>query len=144
MKKLAPLLIASVLALSGCHGSVIEDEQSTGVEPAEHVTTPSSGAESELPMTLNDAATSDALLIDVRTGEEFAAGHVPGAINVPLDVIEQKIAEIVPEKSQPFALYCRSGNRSAQAITILHAAGYESMVNLGGIGDYSGPLESGQ
>lgn len=144
MKKLVPLTIVVTLALSGCHGSVLEDEQSAGANPTKEVTASHSDAESELPMTLDDAATSDILLIDVRTPEEFASGHVPDAINVPLDVIEEKIAEVAPDKNKPLALYCRSGNRSGQAIAILQSAGYESMVNLGGISDYSGALESGQ
>ncbi|CAG0926257.1 unnamed protein product, partial [Notodromas monacha] len=59
-----------------------------------------------------------AVLIDVRTPEEFALGHMSGSINIPLQIIDQNIAEIRIMK-KPVVLVCRSGRRSAQAQSIL-------------------------
>lgn len=71
------------------------------------------------------------LLVDVRTAEEFASGHIPGAVNIPLQELEGRLAE-VPADS-PVVVYCRSGNRSAQAADLLHEAGYTQVYDLGGI-----------
>ncbi|MDO5729145.1 MAG: rhodanese-like domain-containing protein [Actinomycetaceae bacterium] len=143
MKKFVPLIAVVALSLSACHGSVLDEDQSSGAQSA-----PTTGAvessQAELPTTLNDAVNSDVLLIDVRTEEEFAAGHVPGAINIPLDQIAEKISEVSADQTQPLALYCRSGNRSGQALSVLESVGYQKLVNLGGIGSYSGTLETGK
>jgi phage shock protein E len=70
-------------------------------------------------------------LIDVRTAEEFASGHIPGALNIPVQELEQRLGEVASD--QPVVLYCRSGNRSAQAAQILGDAGYGQIYDLGGI-----------
>ncbi len=70
-----------------------------------------------------------AQLVDVRTPAEFAEGHVPGAVNIPVDEIERRAGEI--EKDEPVVLYCRSGARSSRAAGILEAAGYEHVHDLG-------------
>ncbi|MDA0242459.1 MAG: rhodanese-like domain-containing protein [Chloroflexi bacterium] len=74
------------------------------------------------------------VLIDVRTPEEFASGHIAGAINIPVDEVSQRLAEFPTD--QPVVLYCRSGNRSAQAASILTSAGYNNLYDLGGIIDW--------
>ncbi|MCA1949737.1 MAG: rhodanese-like domain-containing protein [Treponema sp.] len=73
-----------------------------------------------------------ALVIDVRTPEEFNSGHLDMAINIPLDTIEKRIAAIVPNKASPLVLYCRSGNRSGQAYNILKSLGYTRIHSGGG------------
>jgi len=74
---------------------------------------------------------SDHILIDVRTPEEFASGHISGAVNIPLDQIGNRISEIPQDK--PIVLYCRSGNRSNQAAAILEKAGLTGIYDLGGV-----------
>ena len=71
-----------------------------------------------------------ALVIDVRTYEEFASGHIKGSKNIPLQIISGKVAEI-KKLNQPVIVCCRSGMRSAQAASILKAQGVEVM-NGGG------------
>lgn len=71
------------------------------------------------------------ILIDVRTPEEFASGHIPGAVNISIDQLPQRLSEIPQDK--PVVLYCRSGNRSNQAAQILARAGYSQIYDLGGI-----------
>lgn len=76
-------------------------------------------------------AGSDHILIDVRTPEEFASGHIPGSVNIPVDSLGQRLSEVPQDK--PVVLYCRSGNRSGQAAQILDQAGYSQIYDLGGI-----------
>ena len=78
--------------------------------------------------------TSGAKLYDVRTAEEYAAGHFEQAINWSLQDIEAGKLPDVPKDSKIF-LYCRSGNRSSQAAVILKDAGYTNIVDLGGLPD---------
>lgn len=71
------------------------------------------------------------LLLDVRQPEEFKAGHIPGAQNISLQTLEQRLAEV--PKSQPVVLICRSGNRTKAAAQILAQAGYTQVYDLGGM-----------
>lgn len=71
------------------------------------------------------------MLVDVRTPEEFASGHIAGAVNIPLDQISSRLSEMPQDGT--LVVYCRSGNRSAQAISILQQAGYAKLYDLGGI-----------
>jgi rhodanese-related sulfurtransferase len=70
-------------------------------------------------------------LIDVRTPEEFASGHIAGSVNIPVQDLNQRLGEI--SKDTPVVLYCRSGNRSAQAAQILDNEGFTGVYDLGGI-----------
>lgn len=82
-------------------------------------------------------ATKGAVLIDVRTKEEYTERKIEGSINLPLDEI-QKITSVVPDKATPIFLHCRSGKRSGKAQKILTSMGYTNAVNIGGIIDYKG------
>ena len=83
-------------------------------------------------------STPKAVLLDVRTVQEYAGGHVPGSINLPLD----RLDSIGINKSDPVFVYCQSGARSGQAGRYLQAKGY-TVTNIGGIADYRGVLERG-
>ena len=83
---------------------------------------------------------SNAVLVDVRTPEEYREGHIPGSINVPLQQIEDIDLE-VSDMSTPLFVYCRSGARSRQATAMLQEMGYEEVHNIGGILDYKGKVE---
>ena len=83
--------------------------------------------------------TAGAVLVDVRTPEEYRDGHVPGSINVPLQQIEDIELEVA-EENTPLYVYCRSGARSRQAAALLKEMGYEDVHNIGGILDYQGKV----
>ena len=70
------------------------------------------------------------LVIDVRSAEEYAAGHVPGAVNIPYDQVASRLAEIPKDKD--VVLYCRSGRRSGLAAETLEANGYKDLQLLQG------------
>lgn len=78
------------------------------------------------------------LLIDVRTPAEYQAGHIPGAVLNPVAEIGTRLPEVA--KDFPLVVYCRSGNRSAQAAGILKQAGYTNVTDFGGINRWRGPL----
>ncbi|MFT3914917.1 MAG: rhodanese-like domain-containing protein [Anaeromyxobacteraceae bacterium] len=68
-------------------------------------------------------------VVDVRTAPEFAAGHVPGAVNIPFDEIERRAAELGPPGTKVL-LYCRTGRRSGIAAEALRAKGYTNLFDL--------------
>ena len=71
------------------------------------------------------------VLIDTRSAEEYASGHLEGAILIPHDVIADKIATVVTDKTVTIYVYCRSGRRSGIAQKSLMSLGYEHVTNLG-------------
>ena len=73
-----------------------------------------------------------ALVADVRTPEEFAAVHFKGSVNIPLGEIEMKLDEF-GDREGLIVLYCRTGNRSGQAKTILERKGFKNVINAGGL-----------
>ena len=83
----------------------------------------------------------NAILIDVRSAEEFNSGHLPGSFNIPHTEIAEKISRVAPDKSTPLYLYCRSGRRVGIAMEALKEIGYSDMHNLGGLEDAAGKLK---
>ena len=114
---LALVTLLGVLALAACGGaqassSPVKVEAATLAQDIETGTAP--------------------LIVDVRTADEFAAGHVPGAINIPYDQMEARSAEIVTYKDQAVVLYCRSGRRSGIAAETLAGKGFTNLGLLQG------------
>ena len=83
------------------------------------------------------------IILDVRTPEEFADKHIPGAINIPNETISTEEIPELPDKDQLILVYCRSGNRSKQASKKLAALGYTNIVEFGGINDWPGETVTG-
>lgn len=81
-----------------------------------------------------------ALLVDVRSKEEYNFKHAKGAINVDLEKISSS-KKLEKEKDKDIILYCNSGARSGQALNILKSKGFEKVFNLGGLSDWKGELE---
>lgn len=83
---------------------------------------------------------SGGVLLDVRTPEEYASGHIPESINIPVDKIG-RLTDTVRDKNTEIYVYCRSGARSHRAAYDLKRLGYKNAVNIGGILSYKGLLE---
>ena len=83
------------------------------------------------------------IILDVRTPEEFADKHIPGAVNIPNETIAAEEIPELPDKEQLILVYCRSGNRSKQASEKLAALGYTNVVEFGGINSWPGETVSG-
>ncbi len=83
---------------------------------------------------------SNYIILDVRTPGEFAAGHIPGAINVPNESIAEQEPSKLPDKNQLILVYCRSGSRSKRASEKLAKIGYTNIVEFGGINQWTGEV----
>ena len=81
------------------------------------------------PVDLKNIIEEGAFLVDVRNPGEFAEGHVKGSTNVPLDTVPSRLAQFKDKKN--IVVFCRSGNRSEQAKTILEQNGFTNVVNGG-------------
>ena len=79
-------------------------------------------------------------LVDVRSRQEFASGHIPGAVNLPVDEL-QKAPTVLEDKAATVYLYCASGSRSGMAAGMLGRMRYDKCTNIGGIISYAGQLE---
>jgi len=83
----------------------------------------------------------NALVLDVRTVEEYEKKHIPGAVLVPIDQIKNGRFDKLPDKNQIILVYCWTGRRAEDAAKILSQNGYKYVYNFGGIVDWQGELE---
>ena len=130
MKKLLPILL-SALMLTGCAG------------------TSNNQTNTYRQIRMDEAVTmmaqeSGYIILDVRRPDEFAAGHIPNAINVPNESIGTSDIPELPDKDQLIMVYCRSGRRSKEASEKLVKLGYTNIVEFGGILDWKGEIVSGE
>ena len=86
--------------------------------------------------------TEKAMLLDVRTKEEYEAGHIENSENIPLQQIE-KVLDKITDKNTPLFVYCQSGARSSSATSALKQMGYLNITNIGGISSYRGKVVKG-
>jgi phage shock protein E len=86
------------------------------------------------PATVHAKIKAGALVVDVRTPAEFAAGAYPGATNIPLDQVEKRLADF-GDRKRAIVVYCRSGNRSGQAKVILEKNGFTDVTDGGSFKD---------
>ena len=123
------LLLLVVLALAGCSKS----------EPPQAAPTSSPATKRTDPEAARKLIASGAVVLDVRTPDEFAAAHLPNAINIPVQDFAARLAEVdkavASDKSRAVVIYCSAGSRSAKAKAQLDAAGYTNVVNGGGLDD---------
>ncbi len=87
---------------------------------------------------------TDCLIVDVRRPDEFAEGHIAGAVNVPNETIEDEAPDALPDKEQTLLVYCRSGNRSKEASQKLADMGYTNVYEFGGINTWEGEIVTGE
>ena len=126
MKKLIPILL-SALMFTGCAG------------------TSNSQTNTYRNITMDEAVDMMAketgyIILDVRRPDEYAAGHIPNAINVPNESIGTSDIPELPDKDQLIMVYCRSGRRSKEADEKLVKLGYTNIVEFGGILDWKGKI----
>lgn len=81
--------------------------------------------------------TKGAMLVDVRTAEEYRSGHIPSAHNFPVENVKD-IARLIPQKDTPVYLYCQSGRRAVRARDKMKSMGYTNVQAIGGIENYKG------
>ena len=130
MKKLIPILL-SALMFTGCAGtsnSQTNTYRQIAMDEAVDMMAQETGY----------------IILDVRRPDEFAAGHIPNAINVPNESIGTSDIPELPDKDQLIMVYCRSGRRSKEASEKLVKLGYTKIVEFGGILDWKGETVTGQ
>jgi phage shock protein E len=113
-------LSCTAAAVCGCACGNTESAANSNTAPAEQA----------IKVDLNAA-----ILLDVRSPEEYASGYLQGARNIPYDRIGAEIAAVAPDKSTRIILYCRSGRRANTALETLRAMGYTDVSNYGGLED---------
>lgn len=141
MRRLSPTLVV-VLAAAALAVVVSAADRGPPAPPADSAgATPAPGVvHVETARRLIEAGTR---VVDVRTPQEFAAGHVAGALNIPFDEIDRRAAEIGPPGT-PVVLYCRSGRRSGIAADRLKTLGYDTIYDFQRFSDWTGPTAAGQ
>lgn len=134
----AGALFVAALAVAGCGAPQAEAQTAAPVEAAAAPAIAMNDAPQRVSPEayMSDFVDSGAAhqLIDVRTPEEYATGHIAGSINIPVEEIGARLGEI--SQDEPVVLYCRSGNRSNQAAQILDGAGFTGVYDLGGINSW--------
>ena len=127
--RLASLVLGTLVALGGCSKS----------ETPAPATSTSAAKPAKDPEAAKKLIAAGAVVLDVRTPDEFAGGHVPSATNIPVDQVTQRLAEVDKlvgaDKTKPVVVYCAAGSRAAKAKVQLEAAGYTQVVNGGGLDD---------
>lgn len=86
--------------------------------------------------------TPDAVLIDVRTPNEFEFARIPGSFNLPLSRLKSA-EKVIPDKTTPVFICCTSGGRAEKAVKRLRRMGYENVRSIGGLNRYRGDVEQG-
>ena len=125
MKKLIPILLSALL-FTGCASSNIHTNTYRQISMDEAVAMM--------------AEETGQIILDVRRADEFAAGHIPGAINVANESIGTDEIPELPDKNQLIMVYCRSGRRSKEAAEKLVKLDYTNIVEFGGILDWKGEI----
>jgi len=130
MKRIIPVFLMMTLFLTGCTAPAPTSNPKTNTY--RQITMPQAIEMME--------KEENYIILDVRTHQEFAAGHIPGAIVIPNETIGTEEIPQLPDKDQLIMVYCRSGNRSKQASDKLVKLGYTNIVEFGGIIDWPGEI----
>jgi phage shock protein E len=132
VRRLAVALVLLVaVSLTGCTGS--SGSGSTGVATvAASAAAPANGAEVDAATFAAAMKRPGTVVLDVRTPAEFAEGHLAGAINLDVNAADFRAKVGAMAKDVPYAVYCRSGNRSATALAIMKGLGFTQTYHLGG------------
>ncbi|MEM6425985.1 MAG: rhodanese-like domain-containing protein [Cyanobacteria bacterium P01_D01_bin.128] len=126
------LAIALSLILGACSVPTPEVTSGPKVTSGPEVTSGLEATVSPAALMAQIEANTAPVIVDVRTPEEFEAGHVPGAINIPHRELSDRLDELLLEPGQPAVVYCERGVRAAIATDILNAAGIEQIIHLEG------------
>lgn len=126
------VILLSIIGLTGCSNSVNTPNTASNSNTYQQIT-----AEEAANMMQSE---TNYIILDVRTEQEYASGHISGAVNLPNETIASEAIQQLPDKKQLILVYCRSGNRSKQAAAKLVNLGYTNVVEFGGIQDWNGEI----
>ncbi len=149
MKKKISILIVvllSGLSFAGCTASDTSQKNTDEITSVSESNDNTSDSKTSYKQITQDEAKKmignekDIIILDVRTEEEYAGGHIPDAVCIPNESITEKISSELPDKDQTILVYCRSGNRSKQASQKLADMGYKNVYEFGGINTWNGEI----
>jgi len=127
------MVIIALLLLAGCRNTESIEEEVSAPSRADTIKITPHQAEEKM-------HSNDVIILDVRTQEEFDAGHIENAILIPYDEISDHVGLVLSDTSQTILIYCRTGRRSAIAATLLIEFGFTSVYDFGGIVDWHGEV----
>ena len=141
MKKMTMLTIAGLISVLGISCGKTGSEKQTmkmtkevkEVKKAEYKKITSDEAKKMM-------ESEKTIVVDVRTTEEYNEGHIPNAVSIPLETIENEAEEKLKNKDDLILVYCRSGRRSREAALKLIEKGYTNVIDFGGIQDWNGEV----
>ena len=141
IKKIALLTMVGVISVLGFSCSKSGNEKGTLAMSKEVKV----GKKAEYKKITSDEAkkmmeTQKVIVVDVRTLEEYNEGHIPNAISIPLETIENEAEAKLKNKDDLILVYCRSGRRSREAALKLIEKGYTNVIDFGGIKDWNGEV----
>lgn len=125
------VLLAAAFSIAGCDGDTHEDRK----EQAKYRRITADEAQVLM------QREQDYLILDVRSPEEYAEGHIPHAINIPMDAFGEEAPRELPDRNQTIFVYCVRGVRSMNVANRLAHMGYKNIVEMGGIQDWHGEIE---
>ena len=112
------------------------EESSSTTETATKVAEIKTMTGKELVDQNSDKKKDEVIIIDVRSSEEYKAGHIPNAININVDELESRLNEIEDYKNKPIIAYCNSGKKSGTAAEILVKNGFQDVTNAQGVKEF--------
>ena len=129
------LPLFALLVAAGCGDVAMDDDAANRTGEAPATVAERNGADRTAAAEETDEAAHEVVYVDVRTREEYAQGHVEGAINIPHTEMGTRHDELAEFAGEEIVVYCRSGRRSGIAKRILESEGYDNVVNGGGLRD---------
>ena len=141
MKKMTMLTIAGLISILGISCGRTMNSKQVSVDSKEV----KSEKKAEYKKITSDEAkkmmeTEKTIVVDVRSLEEYNEGHIPNAISIPLETIENEAEAKLKNKNDLILVYCRSGRRSREAALKLIEKGYTNVIDFGGIQDWNGEV----
>ena len=130
------LFLLGVVLLAGCRPSAPTTDSTT---PSDR--TAPMAAPADTPVEDADTPAVRPIIVDVRSPEEYAGGHLAGAILLPHTEVADRAAELIGDKDAPLAVYCKAGIRAENARQTLESLGYTNVTNLGGIDEAARKLD---
>ena len=136
MKRIFILISIFMITLAGCS---VKSKTASNVAEGVPMTYKMVSMEKGIELAGNNP---DAIIVDVRREDEYKSGHIPGAVLLTMEKINEETAtKVLPDKNQMILVYCRSGRRSKIAAQNLFDLGYTNLIEFGGILDYTGEIE---
>ena len=134
------LVLATIVSIIVVAFALVGCSKDTPPAPVATNANQSAGLPDRDPALARKLVGEGAVLVDVRTEEEYSGRHLDKAVNIPVDTLNAQLSEIEKltsgDKTKPIVVYCQAGGRAGRAKTMLTSAGYTQVTNIGGIDDW--------